>query len=115
MLAGGASAAAPVSTSGLCPKTKPDEIVVCATPDPPPSRYRLPLRATAPEFGTRASASVSAERNGLFDFDAGGSGLCGTVGPGGMYGCRFKGHRRMTEQRANASDVRGRVYDAPGN
>ncbi len=116
VLAGGAAAAAPISTSALCPKVKGDEIVVCATPDPPPSRYRLPLRIAVPEFGTRASTSVSAERNGLFDYDGGGAaGQCSNVGPAGIYGCEYKQFKRSVSQRADARDPRGRLYDTPGN
>lgn len=104
-------AAAPVSLSALCPKTGGDEIVVCAQPEPRPSPYRDPLRGGPPEAGSRAATSVSRERNSLFSYDAGGSGLCSTVGPGGMHGCAFKSFKAGVEQRANASDYRGRIYD----
>ncbi len=114
LLLAGAAAAAPVSTSALCGAAKSDEIVVCGQLDPPPSPYRLPLRI-APEFGTRASASVSAERNALFDYDAGGGGLCSNVGATGALGCGVKALKRSEQQRAGAHDARGRLYDAPGN
>ena len=108
------AAAAPVSLSALCPKAKGDEIVVCADPVPRESPYRAPLRGGPPEAGTRASMSVSRERNSLFDYDAGGSGLCSNVGAGGASGCAFKDFKAGVEQRANARDYRGRVYDADG-
>ena len=107
-------AAAPVSLSALCPKAHGDEIVVCADPEPHQSPYRAPLRDGPPEAGTKAAMSVSRERNALFDYDAGGSGLCSNVGAGGMYGCAFKSFKAGVEQRANASDYRGRIYDAAG-
>jgi len=104
-------AAGPVSTSALCPKSAAGEILVCADPNPPPSRYRLP-QPPPPAVGSAASISVGRERNGLFAYDAGGSGLCSSVGPGGAYGCLAKQHKAMTEQRANARDPSGRIYDA---
>ena len=104
--------AAPPLLSALCPKASGDEIVVCANPDPPYSPYRAPLRGGPPEAGTRAAMSVSRERNSLFDYDAGGSGLCSSVGAGGAYGCAFKSFKAGVEQRANARDYRGRIYDA---
>ena len=114
LLLGGTAFAEPVSLSALCPKAKGDEIIVCADPEPPVSRFRAPIRGT-PEFGTRASDSVSAERNALFDYDAGGSGLCSSVGPAGIYGCGVKTLKRFNQQRAGANDGRGRNYDTPGN
>ncbi len=107
-----AAPATPPSLSALCPKAKGDDIVVCADPEPRQSPYRAPLRGGPPEAGTRAAMSVSRERNSLFDYDAGGSGLCSSVGPGGMYGCSFKSFKAGVEQRANARDYRGRIYDA---
>ena len=103
-----------MSLSALCPKASGDEIVVCADPEPHVSPYRAPLRGGPPEAGTRAADSVSRERNALFDYDAGGSGLCSAVGPGGYTGCSFKAFKAGVEQRANARDPRGRVYDAAG-
>ncbi len=105
--------AGPVSLSALCAKSKEGEIVVCADPDPPPSKYRLPGPPPPPEFGTRASVSVNRERAALFDYDAGGSGLCSSVGPGGAYGCAFKQHKAATEQRSGARSKRGYLYDTP--
>jgi len=67
-----------------------------------------------PEFGTSASVSVSRERNALFDYDAGSAGNCSVVGGGGWVGCVFKQHRRTSEQRAGANDLRGRLYDEAG-
>ena len=107
-------AAAPVSLSALCPKAHGDEIVVCADPEPHESPYRAPIRGGPPEAGTAAAMSVSRERNSLFDYDAGGSGLCSNVGAGGAYGCSFKDFKAGVEQRANAHDYRGRIYDADG-
>jgi hypothetical protein len=106
-----ASAAAPVSLSGLCPKARGDEIIVCGDREPRLSPYRLPL-AVAPDIGLKSSDSVSRERNGLFDYDPGGSGLCSSVGAGGAWGCSFKQFKANVNQRAGARDVRGRVYDA---
>ena len=103
--------AAPVSLSGLCPKTQGDEIVVCADPEPKLSPYRLPL-TVAPDIGLKSSESVSRERNGLFDYDNGGIGTCSTTGAGGASGCSYRAHMRNVNQRANARDRRGRVYDA---
>ncbi|QXQ07977.1 hypothetical protein KX816_08305 [Sphingosinicellaceae bacterium] len=108
------TAAGPVSLSAVCPKAKGDEIIVCADPEPRESPYRAPLRGGPPEAGTRAAMSVSRERNALFDYDAGGSVLCSNVGAGGIYGCAFKSFKAGVEQRANARDYRGRVYDADG-
>ena len=110
-----AVAAATANTSvlsALCPKATGDEIVVCADPEPKYSPYRAPFRGGPPEAGTRAAMSVSRERNSLFDYDPGGSGLCSNVGPGGYTGCTFKSFKAGVEQRANARDYRGRIYDA---
>lgn len=96
--------------SSRCPRSGADEITVCADPEPRQSPYRLPL-AQPPEAGTKAATSVGRERNGLFDYDAGGSGLCSSVGPGGASGCAFKQFKRNVQQRANAADPRGRLYD----
>ena len=104
-------AAGPVSLSGLCPKAGGDEIIVCGDREPRLSPYRLPL-ALGPDMGLKSSESVSRERNGLFDYDAGGSGLCSAVGPGGAWGCSFKQFKADVNQRAGARDKRGRVYDA---
>lgn len=114
LLAAGALPDGTVSLSAGC-EAKPGEITVCADTAPPQSPYRLPtpLRRTTPEFGSRAADSVSRERNALFDHDGGGSGLCSTVGPGGVNGCAFKDFKRGVNQRANARDPRGRLYETP--
>lgn len=105
--------AAPAILSALCPKAEPGEIVVCADPDPPPSKYRLPGPPPPPEFGSRASDSVSRERAALFDDDAGGNVLCSNVGPGGIYGCPFKENKRTLEQRSGSRSKRGYLYETP--
>ncbi len=102
----------PPKLSALCPKAKPGEIVVCADGDPPKSPYRLPL-PNEPDPGDPHNVSVSRERNGLFDYDAGGNGSCSASGAGGQSGCGFQRHKRWVEQRAGANDPRGRLWDAP--
>ncbi len=100
------------SLSALCPKARPGEIVVCADPDPPKSPYRLPLPVER-DPGDPRNVSVSRERNALFDYDAGGIGSCSTSGAGGSSGCGFQRHKRWVEQRANARDPRGQVFNDP--
>ena len=108
----GTAAMLPPGWSGLCPpKTQPDEIVVCANRDPPPSPYRAPL--TGPRrFGERGTASPSAERNGLLGPDVGTAGTCsGTWGPGGPFGCGFKEFKEHVNQAAGSRDPRGRLFE----
>ena len=100
----------PPSLSALCPKAAPGEIVVCADAEPMKSPYRLPLEIE-PDPGDPKNVSVSRERNGLFDYDAGGMLSCSTAGASGGAGCGFKRHKNWVEQRANAKDPRGRIYD----
>lgn len=107
------ASAAPAALSALCPKAEPGEIVVCADQEAPPSKYRLPGPPPAPEFGSRASVSVNRERAALFDYDAGGNGLCSNVGPGGMAGCVLKENKRTMEQRSGSRSKRGYLYDRP--
>ncbi len=102
----------PPKLSALCPRAAPGEIVVCADGDPPKSRYRLPL-PVGPVEGDRNTVSVAAERNALFDYDAGGVGSCSTAGSGGQSGCGFNRHKRWVEQRAGARDARGPAWDQP--
>ena len=99
----GAPAAAQIapSMSALCPKPVPGEIVVCADPDPPNSRFRLPLPVER-DRGDPDNISVSRERNALFDHDSGSIGSCGAVGAAGSYFCGFRAHKRWVEQRAGA-------------
>ena len=101
LLAGPVLAQIPPSLSALCPKAVPGEIVVCADPDPPKSRYRLPLPIER-DRGDPNSISVSRERNALFDHDAGGIGSCGTASAAGNFGCGAQKHKRWVEQRAGA-------------
>ena len=101
--------AKPVSLSALCDRSG-DDIVVCADPDPPPSRYELPI-PLPPEVGSAGSISVSRERNALIEHD-GGNGPCSMTGAGGASGCFHKRFKADAEQRANARDKRGRIYDA---
>jgi hypothetical protein len=102
----------PPSLSALCPKARPGEFVVCAEVDPPKSRYRLPLPMER-DPGDPRNTSVSAERNGLFDHDSGGIGSCFAANNAAGSGCSALKHRRWTEQRANAKDPRGRLWDRP--
>jgi len=103
----------PPGWSALCPpRTRPDEIVVCANRDPPPSPYRAPI-AIPREFGTRGTASVSAERNRLLGPDAGTVGTCSGIGPSGPFGCRFQEFKNNVNQAAGSRDTRGRVYERP--
>ncbi len=106
-----AFAQVPPSLSALCPKAKPGEILVCADADPLRSPYRLPL-PSVPDPDDPRNASVSRERNGLFDYDGGGIGSCSASGAGGQSGCGFQRHKRWVEQRAGARDPRGRLWDA---
>jgi hypothetical protein len=96
----------------ICPKALPGEIVVCADPDPPKSPYRLPLPLER-ERGDPNTTSVSRERNGLFDFDAGGIGSCGVAGAAGNFGCGFQKHKRWVEQRAGAPAGGGWLFSTP--
>jgi hypothetical protein len=57
--------------------------------------------------------SVSRERNALIDYDAGGINSCAASGAGGGSGCNLKRHMRWVEQRAGATDPRGRLWDRP--
>jgi hypothetical protein len=102
----------PPSLSALCPKALPGEIVVCADPDPPKSRYRLPL-PTEPDRGDRNTISPSRERNALFDHDSGSIGSCGTVGAAGSYFCGFQKHKSWVEQRAGAPAGGGWLFNKP--
>ncbi len=100
------------SLSALCPKPKPGEITICADGEPPRSPYRLPEDPNRePEVGSPESISVSRERNGLFDYDAGGIGSCSTSGSAGQSGCGFLRHKRWVEQRGMARDPRGPAFD----
>ena len=112
MPAAPAAAQVPPSLSALCPKPVPGEIVVCADPDPPKSRYRLPLPVER-ERGDPNNVSVSRERNALFDHDSGSIGSCGTVGAAGNYFCGFQAHKRWVEQRAGAPAGGGWLFDKP--
>lgn len=94
-----------------CPVPRADEIVVCGRREPGErSRYLSPL---PPEYdrGDPRAQSVSASRNGLFDYDAGGSGSCSAAGLNGAYGCSFRDFKRWVLQRAGARDSRGPLYD----
>lgn len=94
-----------------CPVPVHGEIVVCASRrDDEARRYLPPIRSEY-ERGDPRAQSVSAERNGLFDYDAGGNGACSTVGPGGWTGCGFQRHKRWALQKAGARDGRGPIYD----
>lgn len=103
--------AIPKSLSALCPKAKPGEIVVCADQEPAPSPYRAPIKP-GPVVGSRNSVSVSRERNALVEMGMdGGGGSCSRAGAMAMYGCGFREHKRWVEQRANAKDSRGYIFE----
>jgi hypothetical protein len=110
--ASGVATMLPPAWSAVCPpKSQPDEIVVCANRDPPPSPYRAPL-AMPRTFGERGTASVSAERNRLLGPDVGNAGTCsGTWGPGGPFGCKYNEFKDNVNQAAGSRDPRGRVYE----
>ena len=104
----------PPSLSALCPKPVAGEITVCADQQPKRSPYRIPAEIPKhEEYGTRASDSVSRERNALFDFDNGGPGTCSRTGPGGNSGCLYRKHLRNEQQRAGAKDGKGWNYIDP--
>lgn len=106
----GTAALMPPGWSTLCPpKTRPDEIVVCADREPKLSPYRAPLPVLR-NFGERGTASVSAERNKLLGPDVGTIGTCSTWGPGGLFGCSFQSFKNNVNQAAGSKDPRGRVY-----
>jgi hypothetical protein len=54
---------------------------------------------------------MSAARNGLFDYDSGGTGSCSVTGAGGATGCGFQRHKHWVLQCAGAKDSRGPLYD----
>ena len=63
LAAAGTASLMPPGWSVLCPpKSRPDEIVVCADREPAQSPYRAPLPVLR-DIGERGTASVSAERN----------------------------------------------------
>jgi len=110
MAAGGTAAMMPPGWSVTCPpRSKPDEIVVCANRDPPPSPWRAPLPVLR-RFGERGTASPSAERNRLLGPDVGTIGTCSTWGAGGIFGCNFQQFKDNVNQAAGSRDPRGRVY-----
>jgi hypothetical protein len=95
----------PPGWSAVCPpRSRPDEIVVCADRTPRRSPYRAPLRAP-PEDGTRGTASVSAERNRLLGQDVGSLGSCSAWGAGGFTGCQFKTFKDQVNQAAGRGAV----------
>ncbi len=95
-----------------CPPAVNGEITVCARRAEPGERSQF-LSPITPEYevGDPRARSVARERYDLLDHDAGGANTCSTVGPGGMFGCRFKGHKAWATQRAGARDSRGPLYD----
>ncbi len=107
-------ASMPPSLSALCPKPKDGEITVCADKDPPRSQYRIPAEIPRhEEYGTRASDSVSRERNALFDYDSGGGQSCDHTRAGGDTGCALKQFNDILHQRAGAKNRHGWNYDDP--
>lgn len=115
LAADGAAPLLPPGWSALCPpRSKSDEIVVCANRDPAPSPYRAPL-ALPRAFGERGTASVSAERNRLLGPDTGTIGTCSAWGAGGAFGCAFQSFKDNVNQAAGSRDARGRVYENAPN
>ena len=98
-----------VKAGTACPATGA-EITVCGRRDDAErSRYLSPLPLDLDPGDPRAR-SVSAERNALFDYDAGGVGTCSNVGPAGFTGCGFQRHKRWVLQKAGARDGRGPLF-----
>lgn len=104
----------PPGWSVLCPpRSRSDEIVVCADREPSPSPYRAPLPVLR-DFGARGTASVSAERNRLLGPDVGTAGTCsGSWGPAGPFGCKYNEFKNNVNQAAGQGDPRGRAYREP--
>jgi len=95
-----------VKSATACPPSATGEITVCGTRERERSRYLPPLPLEY-EPGDPRARSVSAERNGLFDYDGGGLMTCSNVGPFGGAGCFAKSNKRKMQQRAGAPDPRG--------
>ncbi len=95
-----------------CPPPWHGEITVCARRAEPGERSRY-LSPIPPDYevGDPRARSVSAERNGLFDYDSGGAGSCSAVGAFGANGCFANAEKRRIQQRAGARDHRGPLYD----
>lgn len=110
LAAAGTASLMPPGWSALCPpKTRPDEIVVCADRERAVSPYRA-LLPVLRSFGERGTASVSAERNKLLGADMGTIGTCSTWGAGGIFGCNYQRFKDNVNQAAGQGDPRGRVY-----
>lgn len=114
LAAAGTASLMPPGWSVICPpRSRPDEVVVCADREPAKSPYRAPLPVLR-DFGGRGTASVSAERNRLLGPDTGTIGTCSTWGPGGAFGCNYQRFKDNVNQAAGQRDPRGRVYrEAP--
>ena len=107
-------AAIPPSLSALCPKPVAGEITVCADQQPKRSPYRIPDEIPRhEEYGTRASDSVSRERNALFDYDSGGGQSCDHARAGGDTGCALNQFKDREHQRAGSKNKHGWNYDDP--
>ena len=99
-----------VKAATACPPGTGGEITVCGRRgEDERSPYLSPLPREY-EVGDPRAQSVSAERNGLFDYDAGGSGSCSAVGLTGNMGCGFQRHKRWVLQKAGAADGRGPLF-----
>lgn len=94
-----------------CPPPVAGEITVCGKRSEVEARRYLSPIPSEYDVGDPRARSVSAERNGLFDYDAGGTGSCSVTGAGGSMGCGFQRHKRWVLQRAGAADPRGPLYD----
>ncbi len=89
-----------------CRRGTDEEIVVCGRMRRSP--YRLP--EPPPGFDSEAGvASVSRERNALFDVGETGIGSCSNVGPGGPFGCTFKDWKHDEQQRQGHRSFKGLV------
>ncbi|UAJ09408.1 hypothetical protein [Polymorphobacter megasporae] len=94
-----------------CPPPVAGEITVCGKRgEDEARRYMSPLPSDY-EVGDTRAQSISAARNGLFDYDGGGTGSCSATGAGGSVGCGFQKHKHWALQRAGAKDSRGPLYD----
>ena len=94
-----------------CSAPAKGEITVCGRRDAEERiRYLSPIPSEF-EAGDPRAQSVSAARNGLFDYDAGGTGSCSATGAGGMVGCGFQKHKHWVLQKAGAADGRGPLFN----
>ncbi len=89
-----------------CRSVGGEEIVVCGRPRRSPYRLPEPPAGFDPEAGV---ASVSRERNALFDVGESGIGSCSNSGPGGPFGCSFKKWKHAEQQNQGHSSQKGLI------